>query len=263
MNLKTGFLHQLKPLFYKTFEAFFASLGTFIPIIIILYIINPIPLTSLSRPLIKVFAKHVGTNDPYVIGMINNGIEEYVKQYEKEILKEVMEKKPSSNPDEFGRLLYQLKYNSYHKLLLHNLEILKQTINQEQYSILQSLYSDLLLFWVKLYNGIYGTDTAKAFSDYYDIISEYKCKKTSLHKEVYNFAKQKFHDDDMKALIYFRQLYSWPLDALIFEINLRTLAMTPKEAADKLKSAGKYIFDITRENSEISIAILESPILCK
>lgn len=184
-------------------------------------------------------------------------------QYEVQIIKEAMEKKPSINPDEFGKLLYQLQYHSYHKLLLHNLEDLKPIIKQEQYLILRSIYSDLLLFWAKLYNGVYGTDTAKAFNDYYDIIAKYKCQKISVYKEVHNFAKQKFPQDDMKALIYFRQLYSWPIDALIFEINLRTLAMTPKEAAAKLKSSGKYIFDITRENSEVSVALLEEPIFCK
>jgi len=72
-------------------------------------------------------------------------------QYEVQIIKEAMEKKPSINPDEFGKLLYQLQYHSYHKLLLHNLEDLKPIIKQEQYLILRSIYSDLLLFWAKLY----------------------------------------------------------------------------------------------------------------
>lgn len=252
-----------KPLFYKSLETFFASLGVFMTIVIVFCIITYMPLNSFSRPLIKIFAKQVGTNDPYVIEMINNGIKDYAKQYEEQITEEVIAKKASLDPDEFSRLLYQLELNSYHRQLQRNLVDLKPIIDQEQYSILQSLYSDLLLFWAKLYNGVYGTDTAKAFNDYYDVISKYKCQKTSLHKEVYSFAKQKFPQDDKAAQTYFRQLYSLPLDALIFEINLRTLAMTPKEADEKLKSTGKYIFDITRENSYISVALLESSKLCK
>ncbi|MDD2383443.1 MAG: hypothetical protein PHN18_04580 [Sulfurospirillaceae bacterium] len=267
MKIKESLLwlwREIKPLSYKSLESFFISLGVFIPILIIFYMISYMPLTSLSRPLIKIFAKQVGTSDPYVIEMINNGIKTYAKQYEEQIIKETIEKKTSSFPteDEFSRLLYQLEYDSYPTLLLHNLEDLKQKISPAQYSNMKSLYSELILFWAKLYNGVYGTDTSKAFNDYYDVIAKYRCQRVSLRKEISDLAQNKFHQEDIKAQIYFSQLYRWPIDALIFEINLRTLAMTPKEAADKITSQGKYIFNITRKNSGISAELLGSQNLC-
>lgn len=237
-----------KKIIKNTCDSFLSGLATSIGVasfIYLTYSIIPLMPPDVKRPLMKIIAKEIGVNDPYIVDIVKKDIEQFLKNYEK--------------GDDLKMTLIGISMDQYHERLISNLSELKGKIDDSLYIAIENLYFDLSIFWAKLHNGVYGVDTAKAFTEYYEIIEKHRCKLSGFRAKMSALATKKF-SNNKEAQDYFKRVYILPIEALIFEIHLRTLSTIPEEAKNKREYP---ISSITNNNFGVSINSLDSDSTCK
>lgn len=233
---------------------FLEIIAGIIAFLLLLFLFIDYPIFSkLIHPkvLTNYVARELNIDNYYIRNKTEESIANFYTEYKNK------KKINSKYGDEFDIVLMQLSKNRYHDLLISNLKITKKHIPHEQYIELQKLYSNLFAYWLKLYSGIYGTNTAEAFHDYYKIINLSSGKFINFRKHI-RAISQNNHEKNKDIQQEFRNLYTLPVSSLIFEIYLRTLHLTIDEANDKIISRSKTIFNIVSKDYDITFNILET-----
>ncbi len=193
-----------------------------------------------SKDLYTFIAKELKIENHSISENINSQINAFYEDYNKR-----SEKDTKQYGDQFLFALKTLVDDEYPEFLKNNLIDIKSILDEQTHTDITSLYYDLTFYWINLQNGSFGTDTALAFASYFKVINKYKWKFSGL--------RQKLHDKNFKI---FDKQYWLPINLLIFEIYLRTLAITPSEADIMLKTNAKFLFEITQRNLDNTFMIL-------
>jgi hypothetical protein len=239
-KLNAEFKEILKRLLYSLLSGFATSLGVAL-FIMLLYFLLPLISNDIKRPLIKILANEIGVSDPYIVNIVKKDIEQFLKDHDKW--------------DDFKLALISISMDQYHERLQSNLVEIKGELDDSLYIAVKNLYFDLSIFLAKLHNGVYGLDTAKAFTEYYEIIEKHKCKLSSFREKISTLAVKKF-SNEKEAQNYFKTYYIFPIETLVFEIHLRTFSTNPEEVYNTISS-------ITNDNFGVSIGLLDSDNTCK
>lgn len=185
-------------------------------------------------------AKELNIENHIISQSINKQVEDFYNDYKIE-----SKQKQNDYGDKFLYALETIVKNNYGEFLKNNLKNIKLILDQNTYKEIKSLYQDLTFFWINLNNGSFGTDTSQALESYFEIIKKYKGKFPDLRKTL--------HDKNFKI---FNERYWLPINLLIFEIYLRTLYITPKNANVEIKTNARFLFEITRKNLDNTFMIL-------